>query len=82
MGPQVYRGADGGRARTVGGALTATTLNLHIHLLVAPFLPLLIPRQSVYRYTQTHRRTDAEWESVDYSDCSEEKRAEKEKMGL
>lgn len=64
MGLQVYRGANGGRARSVEGALTATTPNLHIHLLVA--LPLLIPPQSVCRYT--HRHTDAEWKSVDYSD--------------
>lgn len=66
MGPQVYRGADGGRACTVGGALTASTLNLHVHLLAAPLLPLLIPPQSVCRCT--HRHTDAEWKSVDYSD--------------
>lgn len=66
MGPQVYGGADGGRACTVGGALTATTLNLHVHLLVALPLPLPIPPQSVCRCT--HRHTDAEWNSVDYSD--------------
>lgn len=30
---------------------------LHIHLLVVPPLPLLIPHQSVCRYTQTHKCT-------------------------
>lgn len=80
VGPQVYRGADGGRARTVGGALTATHSTSTFTSLWAPPLPLLIPPQSVCRYT--HRHTDAEWESVDYCGLSEENRAEQEKMGL
>lgn len=47
-------------------SFTATTLNLHVHLLVAPPPPLPIPPQSVCRCTHIH--TDAEWNSVDYSD--------------
>lgn len=81
MGPQVHRGADGGGARAVGGALAATTLSLHIHLLAAP------PSSSSYSSAEcvcryTHRHTGAERERVDYSDCPEERRAEQENTGL
>lgn len=76
VGPQVYRGAHGGGARTVGGALTASST--FTSLWYPLFLFLFLTRVCV----GIHRHTNAEWESVDYSDCSEENRAEQQKMGL